>query len=143
MRRTKSFYEQDSIYELIQKTRRNSRASGIIKTNYDMENLNFLSRLERRRASKISHQANQYLSEMVKDIKETIVNLDDNIFLSNVENNQKNEGENTPNHSISKVRNLNINPLNPNKINHSQKNILNVNKNKNNKKNNDLPLINQ
>ena len=143
MRKTKSFYEQDSIYELIQKTRRNSRASGIIKTNYDMENLNFLSRLERRRASKISHQANQYLSEMVKDIKETIVNLDDNIFLSNIENNQKNEEENIPNHIITKFRHLNINPLNPNKINHSQNNILNVNKNKNNKKNNDLPLINQ
>ena len=123
MRKTNQIYEQDSMYDLIQKTGRTRRTSLNFKTNFEMENKNFMSLIERRRASKISHQANLYLSEMVNDIKETIVNLDDNIFLSNVENNQKNEGENTPNHSISKVRNLNINPLNPNKTIHSQINI--------------------
>ncbi len=144
MRKTNQIYEQDSMYDLIQKTGRTRRTSLNFKTNFEMENKNFMSLIERRRASKISHQANLYLSEMVNDIKETIVNLDDNIFLSNVENNQKNEGENTPNHSISKVRNLNINPLNPNKTIHSQINILNHtnNSNKINKKN-ELSLINQ
>ena len=102
MRSTKTLYKQDSFFDLYQKTRRNS---GNYRKNIDNnDNLNHIHEIERRRASKISQQANLYLTELVNDLKETIINNDDDIFSSNVTNKRKNSGIKAKLNKISKPK---------------------------------------
>ena len=68
MRRTKSFYQADAEFDIIQKTKNN-------KTNFRINNAydNLENQLD-------NTQANSYLSGLVNEIKETMLNVDDNIF---------------------------------------------------------------
>ena len=109
MRSTKTIYKQDSFFDLYQKTRRNS---GNYRKNIDNnDNLNHIHGIERRRASKLSQQANLYLTELVNDLKETIINNEDDIFNSNVVNKQRNSGVKTKLSKITKpkIRRIHMN----------------------------------
>ena len=68
MRRTKSFYQADAEFDIIQKTKNNKTNFRINNGYDDLEN-----QLD-------NTQANSYLSGLVKEMKETMLNVDDNIF---------------------------------------------------------------
>ncbi len=87
MRKTNSYYKEDEEFDFIQKTKRNSKFS--IKMSYTGE-YNSMSNLK---SSNIS-QASNYLSGLVNEIKESIVNIDDDIFSDFKSQNNKNS--NTP-----------------------------------------------
>ena len=87
MRKTNSYYKEDEAFDLIQKTKRNSKFS--IKMSYTGE-YNSMSNLK---SSNIS-QASMYLSGLVNEIKESIINIDDDIFSDFKSQNNKNS--NTP-----------------------------------------------
>ena len=68
MRRTKSFYKADAEFDIIQKTKNN-------KTN-----LRKISEIDNSENQVNTSQANSYLSGLVNEMKETMLNFDDNIF---------------------------------------------------------------
>ena len=84
MRKTRSLYKDDVAFDLIQKTK---RSSGVYKVN-----INYADEYTSQRDlndSKIS-VADLYLTGLVKEIKETIVNFDDDIFSElQADNNKK------------------------------------------------------
>ena len=84
MRKTRSLYKDDVAFDLIQKTK---RSSGGYKVN-----INYADEYTSQRDlndSKIS-VADLYLTGLVKEIKETIVNFDDDIFSElQADNNKK------------------------------------------------------
>ena len=91
MRKTNSYYKEDEVFDLIQKTKRNSEFS--MKMSYTGE-YNSMSNLK---SSNIS-QASMYLSGLVNEIKESIINIDDDIF-SDFKS-QNNKSSNTPKYQI-------------------------------------------
>ena len=83
MRSAKTLYKQDSFFDIYQKARRDSENYRQRKNSGDASI--YLNQREMRRESEISAKGSLYLTELVNDLKETIVNFDDDIFANNTE----------------------------------------------------------
>jgi hypothetical protein len=110
MRKANSYYKEDEAFDLIQKNKRNSNYSNNMSVyTGDYNNMSNL------KSSKIS-QASIYLSGLVNEIKESLVNEED-IFSEFKSQNHKNSNYNTENNCtnrsycsiISPINNLNTN----------------------------------